>query len=789
MGAVRNSNTRASHASVETAGAIGAVSSSPAAGVAAAGDAAKAGGAVAADAALGAEPPLDRRPSFSYLRRASDRRRRRRLLERGLLEDPALAGEGPSTPRHAREFQYGGRSHRLDSESGTDSGNLRRTRGGPQHAIDTDNQSESAQMGAGQRHGSNGSAGRAALRRADGMYDDSMTEQQQHRQQMYGTDAESSAEQHAGGHRASADEQRRQSINDRLTDAVSDVMEFVRDESIRRGKRHSLVRRRAANRAAASAAPQSPMAPGVLAGTPVGASGARLHEEDEVEMDSEEVMSSTAGGGGGPRYNRRKRITRRGERRAAASPATPLRPLNDSDTGSVASLSMAQQQQQPPAHLAHPSQLQESVVAAGPRHVFGKALPLEHQLQQQHHHQHQHHMQQRFRLQQHGGSMQDAHMYPQAMPMQQLSGGMHRGTAMLLDQHRKHQSADACASQHQEYMDKIQANIRPIPVGASPPPPLPGSFEAELLAARRKREQGDLLDPGVEEDDETAIHVRGSPEQDVVEQAGGVGAAAGSHFVAPRVASLQSPSAMLCPDEEIVPPSVPFRGRRLPQIPGTGMLKSAADFLQTSFYGRSSEFGGQAGGSLGSLAASATAARYAGRAGMMVGGSLDEHAGAADADAPSMFPSVCESPSGKLPHDTPAQAAAAIVKRAGGPSALVSAAASEHAGSSGSINFPRVSFSPTHVGAAPVGASLIATQTSASGATQTSLLAGGSAGPAAASSAPGAQMLHRRPMNRAGWVRRARDDLISGAGAVALDETALDEVVRSNIDEENDNWF
>ena len=124
MGAVRNSNTRASHASVEAA-------SGPAGGAPSAGDSTKGpnngatGGTTQDSPHLGPDTP-DRRPSFSYLRRASDRRRRRRMLERGEI-DPEVTGLG-SPRQHCREFNFrrssavGAQgSRRMESESGLDS--------------------------------------------------------------------------------------------------------------------------------------------------------------------------------------------------------------------------------------------------------------------------------------------------------------------------------------------------------------------------------------------------------------------------------------------------------------------------------------------------------------------------------------------------------------------------------------------------------------------------------------------------------------------------------------------
>lgn len=648
MGAVRNSNTRASHASVEVSGA-GAAPASASADSKGAGGSAGAPGAAASGAQmdsphLGPDTP-DRRPSFSYLRRASDRRRRRRMLERGGEEDV-------NSPKNQyREFVFP-RNGNAQSESGQDSGD-----GGQRHA-----------------HGSD----HHRLRRSDQINDD---EGEQLEEYGDGEDEEAmGAEEQAarndeefGRHESAqypklrqqqrADEQRRQSINDRLTGAVSDVMEFVREESLyRRGKRRSLIRRRQLGLASGSGG----------AGTGSG-SGTAGGPTDDAEFDSEELAALSGGGATlhdrSPNF-RRRRVMRRSLRRSAQQ-QQQQRVYNDSDTGSAASLShehaVQQQQQQLAPHLS------------GQTHPKAES--------------------QRYKLQQHGGSVQDAHL---------LYGAPHRGTAVLVEQHRRHQSADAQPSNPHELLYYPQQHsephlIRPILVGASPPP-----AEAEL--ARRERQQCalELEAHELEGGQQTAIHVGA----ELAKQPAG-------RFIAPKVAPLGSPSALLIPDEEIVPPNVPFRGRRLPQIPGSDIIRSAADFLHASVYGQRSR----------SVAAAAAASAIAATPLVTATGArfeaFDEAAESCESPA---FPLVSESPTGNKRAE-PASGASGIVKKP--PTPLEPGSSLD---ASGSINFPRVSFSPTNSQKAAAlqqkyhltsggPASLIATQAQGSAAAQSAVLA------------------------------------------------------------------
>lgn len=644
MGAVRNSNTRASHASVETPGGIAGTgqtqSFSAGAGSDSKGAAGTSGSAGPSDSHL-AMDGIDRRPSFSYLRRASERRRRQMQMEK--MEDEA------GSPRAKREFFSSGR-HRTSgasqrgSESGLESDAMRKDSifGDPkqeaneqqqQHRIQhPDVNYDEDQPAGGQFEGGRYGPQGDYQHQGYGPKGDAPPRHQQHQHQR-------------------ADDQRRQSNSDRLTDAVSDVIDFVRDESFKRGKRHSMMRRRGAG--------------GLHSGTSHGGGGVGSHTglTEEGEFDSE---GFPAQGERSPGY-RRRRIMRRSPRRQVQA-----RFYNDSDTGSAASLS-------------HEHAL-GGCGGGGDDHG------------------------QRYKLQQHGGSAQDAHLMFRGGPM---------NPAAQMDAMRRHQSADGPSQmagghyhipgQQQmvggfyprntmtldgssglvaEYMDLEEkepsgsGGIRPIPVGASPPP-LVGSVDAELVAARRKRDE----DVGPLEEEETAIHVSGSgPEMDMVSGGGGRHHSPG-RFIAPKVSPLQSPSALLIPDEEIIPPDVPYRGRRLPQVPGSSIIKSAADFIHSSFYG---------GGGGGKPSTRSIGSAVAASAAPLVATSSGQE---------SIFPSVSESPTlemqGQVLHGPHAQATSGIVKRQASIAAQshASAVPLETAGSldgSGGINFPRVSFSPTH---------------------------------------------------------------------------------------------
>lgn len=631
MGAVRNSNTRASHASVETPGGhhgehktAGTGSANQEAGSGAGGGQAAGGGAL--DSPHLAPDAADRRPSFSYLRRASDRRRRRRLLERGGL-NPADDPDSPRTLRQ-REFYYprSGRDQRMAGPAHHD------------HHRGSESGVEAGESDATQRRDSQTGHGQHRLRRSHQIYDEEG-------EQVFEDALQNPVSEFAGQRpevqqqQQAADGQQRQSINDRLTDAVSDVMDFVREESVRRGKRHSMIRRRHMAPSVAQRAADG-------ASAYVGAGG----QTDDAELDSGDRLNSQSSAAS----YRRRRLMRRSPRRNVAH---QMRTYNDSDSG--ASLS------------------QDALMGAN----------------------------QRYRLQEHGGSAQDTHLL--------FSGAGSRGTALLVEQHRRHQSADA-AQQASHYFTATEderalrtvvgheaddaddddddeltgvrqkPSIRPIPVGASPPPMPPSSEHEMLAAARRKREASDQFQSLA--DDETAIHVTSGPD-DSLEPA----ASRPARFIAPKVTPLGSPSAMLMPDEEVVPPNVPYRGRRLPQIP-RALIKSAANFLHSSIYGGEH------------MSAPDCAPPPAGNS----SDPLDP-----TERAECVFPVVSESPT-------------MVPKRAGsaaGSSASMLKQSADVAAEG--VSFPRVSFSPTHAhaGAPPAAkyaASLIATQ--AGGSTQSSVL-------------------------------------------------------------------
>lgn len=598
MGAVRNSNTRASHASVEMAAGDSKVHSGGASGA-----------SVIDSPHLATDGP-DRRPSFSYLRRASERRRRLRMKDR----------QEEDTGANARQ-DYGDPMRHHGSESGLESDALRKDSGSTDYHHD--------------QH---------RLKRSKQIYDEEgeheldedgpMTEQQEEEYARTGQYPMKSTHYHHQQQQLPSEEVRRQSINDRLTDAVTDVIEFVREESFKR-KRYSMHRRR-----------QAATSSGYSAASAHSGTGSVVGVGTEPEMDSEGI-----GGDRSSQNYRRRRIMRRSPRRSAQP-----RVYNDSDTGSVASMVHDQ---------------------------AGNGMILD----QQQHHQHYPMGQQRYGLQQHGGSIQDSRIF---------YGATH-GRAGLIELHRRHQSADSCPpgphdtmycgghQQHVDYEvdarrdDKEAPMIRPIQVGASPPP-LVDSSGADLVAARRKRDE-DLGALG-HDDEETAIHVSSGPETGDKNKS-----QSPVHFIAPKVAPLNSPSAMLMPDEEIVPPDVPYRGRRLPQIPGSGIIKSAADFLHSSIYGRPDR------GGAGPVAAAAAASTVAATPLVVASsryGCPYVAPGEPSQVGESIFPSVSESPTIKIGAPIPPQPGV-VKKQPLEPGSSLDG--------SGSINFPRVSFSPTHAAA------------------------------------------------------------------------------------------
>lgn len=766
MGAVRNSNTRASHASVEAVehssaatGGHNLDSSSKPGFTSVSGAAGGAGGQSALDSPhLNFNEASDRRPSFSYLRRASDRRRRRRMLERG-MEDNDIG----SPRQQYKEFVYPRNSaHHAHQASARDGWSTRDSVGSESH-----HQQQHADRNKHEHSRSLKRADQIDDEEADQLYgchdndspdnvdNEFMNDQQQgHFHQSAGL--KGNQQQQVVNMSDDPQQQRRQSVNvDRLTDAVSDVMEFVREESFRKGKRRSMVKRRIGGGSGGgyqSAGAYS--GSGFVGGGGHPTSGSLGMGTDEGEFDSEEIASGAGSGmknmnERSPNY-RRRRMMRRSPRRIAQQRGPVA--YNDSDTGSGASLSHEHHH-----HHHHHHQQQQS-------------LPMQMQQQQQH----PAAGLMRYKQLQHlGGSAQDAHLmagagslYQHGLMQQHLQG---RGAGQLVDQHRRHQSADAqfggqTTGDHQQLMMRYQRGatvdynmpqldepmeqqhlpgatttvasgpaqtttttdaplIRPIPVGPSPPPML-NSIEAELVAARRKREEEEdnLMMRGDEE--ETAIHVSSTgTELELTKKQ------PQARFIAPKVAPLNSPSALLIPDEEIVPPNVPFRGRRLPQIPGSGIIKSAADFLHSSFYGSAPTTSSQQQQQvvapatttltpttrqqlIGTSSRSLVGAPLVLASSSLVAGNQSHHPYGMthlneEEEEESVFPSVSESPTIKL--DRPTQPAAGVVVKkqptlsgsdGGGRGATTTtttaAAASTLDSPDFNINFPRVSFSPTH---------------------------------------------------------------------------------------------
>jgi len=697
MGAVRNSNTRASHASVEMAQGPAGESRGAASAGGGPGSAGGPGSSLADSAHLSSEGP-DRRSSFSYFRRASERRRRLRMKEQ--MREEAELGSMSNAGGPQREGQLG---MDVGAKGSIEAGQQQRAAIQRSQAVQDERgnllEEEAAMLDEGGAPGEDlGTPTGQYLGRSRG--------------------AQFGGGGGGGGGSESSGQNRRQSINDRLTEAVSDVIEFVREESFKRGKRHSFHRRRQTGGYGTGSAHSGS---GLASGT------------GGDELDSE-------AGRPGIGYGRKRRLMRRSPRRnqqqqQQQQPAARAPLYNDSDTGSMASVGQ-------------------------PRELGGGQFgPLAHGPHQQ-----------GYKLRQQAGSVQEggAPMYAAYGPG---AAGRPAGRSrmQLMEQHRRHQSADACdqteatpmlyqtqrghrthASSHhlggasdgyasdvllghrhqRPDQDELASNLTsgtgatsststgatmrpPIQVGASPPPPPIGSADAELAAARRKREEdlGALAD---DDDGETAIHV--GPDEQVGGPVGGGGRKSSSQspvrFIAPKVAPLQSPSALLMPDEEVVPPDVPYRGRRLPQIPGSAMIKSAADFLASSLYGAGHHGATPPDSSVGATVAGAASAP------LVV-------AGVPSAAGP-VFPSVSESPTIKIDGPIPPLAGQIVKKQSsfeqpepsileagqaagsGRPGLQLAGGAAggggSGAGASVGINFPRVSFSPTHTSAPATGA-------------------------------------------------------------------------------------
>lgn len=533
MGAVRNSNTRASHASVEMRDVKSGASNTKA----------------EPDSPRALADGADRRPSFSYLRRASDRRRRRRLRSGANLPMDDLDATGLGSPTSRGHFEFPSRGRVGQSRS-----NSRQEQTMPKLRIEPDQQDEDSRE------------------QAELWYD---VEDEQEKQTFEQDEDEQ------------MDQQRCQSVNDRLADAVSDVIDFVRDESFKRHKRRSNIRRRTHQT-------------GSNQGT----------DEQATELDSEGPAVS-----GGERAERaesfrRRRIMRRSPRRHQQAPmgmsrqATVSGAYNDSDTGSGTSLAV------------HPT--------------LSGAVSLD----------------------------QVIHPPYQQMPKRQMSAAYPApqasyslGYATQVDSMELERSASELPA---------RAQVPLIPVGSSPPPPPPGSVGAELAAARRRRDEMEMMGADLSDDSRslTGIHLEDpmrDPASVLTNPTGSKDESSSPvRFVAPKVAPLQSPSAV--PQEA----DLVFRGRRLPQIPGSSIFKTAADFVHSSIHG--------------------TCSRQQ-LPKTIVSGSFED----------VEFPLVSDSPTNKPEYKEQQQPTRAIVKRQ--QSEMDRGSMGELSGQS--IQFPQVSYSPT----------------------------------------------------------------------------------------------
>lgn len=714
MGAVRNSNTRASHASVEMRdiGKLGGASSSGSGGNIVAGpinynsSSGKAAGDPDSPRTLAADLS-DRRPSFSYLRRASDRRRRRRLFsgQNGQLMDEF--GETGSNAASMRGRHYYGHraSNGNNSLGGMSNSNMKQQQhrhqnqqhqassslnqattsngngyewpleSGPMDNGDEMHLNHDANKGSSgserDNHNNNANNNRMARQYEDEMGSDPNTNQQRehsdddddhnnqnvrnhHRQvndddnleegnvgvddadnddedddEYWDEEANSEQQdetiammqqshqahnlQHANQRPAnmtrrsmtgeedlmyendqrerSLDDQedlgylegneRRQSMNDRFSEAVSDAMEFVRDESFRKHKRRSTFLRRrpahmltamhqqqqmaiASSAAAAAAAANATANANIMQHKPVNSNFEQdlMGTGNSIEIDSE----GGALDAGGAAYRRRRNMRRSPKRRqtqsmqlhddvvARASNVAMLNQqarmssFNESDTGSCTSISMMQ-----------PIQPQMIV---GRHHQ--RAPPIVHQRQAP---------------------------FPLINPLQNP-----------YNQQQQQQSNESNIIVDDEH------HVPVIDVGRSPSPPMPGTVEAELAAARRRRSElaalgsHRLIETGMENDDLTGpgggIHLIDPQDNNnnnnnqtssirdddlnAIQQANNYlinqqtthkQTDSPVRFIAPKIAPLESPSEMA------------QNQRRLPQIPGATMFKSAADFIQASIYG------------------------------------------------------------------------------------------------------------------------------------------------------------------------------------------------------------
>lgn len=486
----------------------------------------------------------DRRPSFSYLRRASDRRRRRRLLSG--CQNTKLMDES-DTGRWRQEYsssQHRTSDGQMDFDSGREADGRGRQTGSSSDLNQNETQREPDQRGLLRRNQRTYDEAGPNEENQDGYWDE---DQQEDEQLPYEITASNQNSQHQS---QMSQDSRRQSINDRFTEAVSDVMDFVRDESFRRYKRRSFLRRRAHMQSGTNT-------------SSIGSAHATGTDEANTELDSDvgpgrSVDKNVASGSA---YRRRRLMRRSPRPRQTASQAAAARQAaangayNDSDTASGASVSLHHHTR--PAPVTGPMMIHQQQEVGG-----------------------------QFRAPMLGYSGQPTSMSNPDQSRYPGDGGVmaayqagqldHSGAGMV--QYRQHSLEE----------QQCAPSIPLIPVGASPPPPPSGSVEAELAAARRRRSELAAMSGSLDESDlrtGVGIHLAEPDEHlAVVGEAESVmmrpaKPSSPIRFIAPKVAPLQSPS-----DVDPTTTEFTYRARRLPQIPGS-MFRSAADFIQSSIHG------------------------------------------------------------------------------------------------------------------------------------------------------------------------------------------------------------
>lgn len=661
MGAVRNSNTRSSHASVEVGGLL---DGSRSAGQSGANGGSSTGGGGTGGGTGGSGSGMlslndnqqnmttlsgqsgqslnggtlsshltpdatDRRSSFSFLRRASDRRRRKlKMQEFGAVEEEAMSPKHQHQHHHHQSYSHGqfvgggagagagagDESDRRDSYTRVDnsgssgihhhhqSRNQQRLggSGGGPPSVSDQVMSDNNSVGGGQHQHQylNKRHQFGAKNPMSSRYNDPNAMIMQQQRQRHATTTSSLDDEQQFTPDELEQNRRRRSINDRLTDVVSDAVEFVREESFKRGRRSVRPNRR----------------------------------RTDDDLDSEEMRSICSGSGSNqqqcaqinrsPSYRRRRQL-RKSPKRAATLQQQQFynNQFSQADASDSGSLSMDTVRQRAP-HLMNRSNTNygdnqtRGVDRADISSGLGCMIP------QPTHSRFSYPGTNTIIAQQHtiGGSIPGVSVGPpHAMSLyHQSQGGVGAGYPASAGM-----TADGGA-------------------------PLRTSFECEVL-------------------DEHSVDRSDLQQQ---QQAGGQSA-----FVPPQNISLGSPSARLIPDERIIPPTVPLRGRRLPQIPGTNIIRSAADFLHSSFYGRD-----RSGTSAG-FAAAASLAVAAGSSGF---GQLNQSGGVKHQVEP-LFPCVNDSPT-----------TLTTVPPIGPPAAMRPGQRDSIQPLDNNINFPRVSYSPTH---------------------------------------------------------------------------------------------